>query len=105
MTSRMATTMFNGICLATVDTKHLYHTSAGCNYCIPGLFAMSGIAISNDSGAIKCQTRDGKDQEMGGKEKWEMGEGESEEEKQESVHLHGRHVTKFLTNSCMFAYE
>ena len=23
----------------------------------------------------------------------------------ESVHLHGRHETKFLTNSCMFAYE
>ena len=42
---------------------------------------------------------------MGGKEKWEMGEGESEEEKQESVHLHGRHETEFLTNSCMFAYE
>ena len=41
---------------------------------------------------------------MGGKEKWELG-GESEEEKQESVHLHGRHEIKFLTNSCMFAYE
>ena len=42
---------------------------------------------------------------MGGKEKWELGEDESEEEKQESVHLHGWHETKFLTNSCMFAYE
>ena len=42
---------------------------------------------------------------MGGKEKWELGEGESEEEKQESVHLHGWHVTKFVTNSCEFAYE
>ena len=44
----------------------------------------------------------GRGWDMGGKEKWKMGEGESEEE---SVHLHGRHETKFLTNSCMFAYE
>ena len=74
--------------------------------CIPGLFAtMGGIAISNDSGAIKCQTGDGRGLDMGGKEKWEQEEGESEKEKQESVHLHGWHETKFLTNSCMFAYE
>ena len=87
MTSHMATTMFNGICLAAIDTKHLYHASSGYNYyCIAGLFAtMGGIAISNDSGAIKCQTGDGRGWDMGGKEKWEMGEGESEEEKQESV--------------------
>ena len=42
---------------------------------------------------------------MGGKEKWEMGEGELEEEKQKSVHLHRWHVTEFVTNSCVFAYE
>ena len=42
---------------------------------------------------------------MGGKEKWEMGEGESEEEKQESVHLHRWHVTELITNSCMFVYK
>ena len=23
----------------------------------------------------------------------------------ESIYLHGRHVTEFLTNSCMFAYQ
>ena len=39
-----------------------------------------------------------------GKE-WEMGEGKSEEEKQESVHLHGWHVTELTTNSCVLAYE
>ena len=42
---------------------------------------------------------------MGGKEKWELGEGELEEEKQESIHLHGWHVTELITNSCVFAYE
>ena len=41
----------------------------------------------------------------GREEKWEMGEGESEEEKQESVHLHGWHVTELITNSCVLAYE
>ena len=59
---------------------------------------MGGIATSNDSGAIKCQTGDGRGLDMGGKEKWELGEGESEEEKHESVLLHGRHETKFVTN-------
>ena len=34
-----------------------------------------------------------------------MGEGVEEEKNEESVHLHGWNVIKFLTNSCVFAYE
>ena len=44
----------------------------------------------------------GRGWDMEGKE---LGEGESEDERQESVHLHGRQETKFLTDSCMFDYE
>ena len=51
----MATTMFNGICLAPVDTKHTTPSRDVTITCIPGLFAtIGGIAISNDIGAIKC---------------------------------------------------
>ena len=43
---------------------------------------------------------------MGGKEKWEMGEGEEDKKRRngDGIFLHSRHVTEFFTTSCMVAY-
>ena len=40
---------------------------------------------------------------MEGEEKWGIGEVNEKRRNVEWIYLHGRHVTEFLTKSCMFA--
>ena len=81
----------------------MYHSSIAYLACF--LIRAGGIVISCDSEVIN----DRQDMENSGT--WEgkrSGGWEKANKKRryaETIYLHGRHLTDFLTNSCLLAYE
>ena len=87
---------------ATVyHTLVVYHCSIAYMACL--LIRVGGIVIScvseviNDRQDMEESTWEGK--RSGG---WEKAN--KKRRNRESIYQHGRHLTEFLTNSCMFAY-
>ena len=79
-----------------------YHAHCSIAYLACLLIRVGGIVISCDSEVINVRkgwTWDGK--RSGGWEKVRIRRGKMGK----SIYLHGRHVTEFLTNCCVFDYE
>ena len=82
-----------------------YHGHCSIAYLACFLIRVGGILISCDSEVIN----DRQDMEEGGTWEGKRSAGWEKANKKrrngESIYLHGRYVTDFLTNSCMLAYE
>ena len=72
-------------------------------YCLSGLFTDMGGVVTVRSNNVRQNMEVGWTWEVNRSGGWERENKKGRNET--SIYIHGRHVTQFLTKSCMFAYK